>query len=219
LVVLRTAAIESECKVAFRKSSRKVAGLLVAVAWSVIGCGTPFDTTTESASVAAAPSRPESPPLGPMVSDPRFNGAAIQACTDPAMSNGAPWKVVLQDRRTRDSALVVLSSGNEAVGCLLVTEADGQIRAIATVGGNGTTKGSRAIYAPLEAGGMLFGFVSPEVARVEIVLEHHRVEASVARGYYAAYWDQKEAPAALVEYDRAGVVVIQDDISSLSSGP
>ncbi len=151
--------------------------------------------------------------LTPLAPDPRLAALALQAgrgalCTlDPA---GGPVRILLQDRRTAATAGFLLANATSFGSCLLTTGTGGSSSGwgpppAAMTGpltiddnGSGSSNSGPSLWE-------LGGRVGPGVAGARVVLADGRqVVATVANGYWMAWWPTFGPAREVLATDLAG---------------
>jgi hypothetical protein len=154
----------------------------------------------------------------PLPPDPVLAAAALQgrsACS--SGDDGAAVKILLQDRRTPQTA-AFLFAGPKTFGSCLITAAGGM-----------SSGGSGPALHPMDgklsvddngAGGVgessvrqLGGRVAPDAAQVRIVLTDGReVVASLGNGYWLAWWPDTARADHVVALDAAGAEIASTEV-------
>jgi hypothetical protein len=179
----------------------------VAVLGSVVGCGV-------SRVVGPTPDTFTTWSLTPLPPDPTL---AQQAMNPQSSCNsgpgGPPTQIVLQDRRTAQTAAFMFSGVNVFGSCILTS-------GTGSSGGSGPAleamTGKLSIEANAGGGGVdeatklreLGGRVAPEATKVVIQLADGRsIVASLANGYWLAWWPDVVKAERVVATDATGAEV------------
>jgi hypothetical protein len=136
--------------------------------------------------------------------------AADSSCI--GANNGGPIRILIQDRRTPQTAAFLVASANTFGSCV-VTSAGGM-----SSGGSGPALGPMTALLSVDdngAGGSgagqireLGGRVAPDAAQVTVQLKDGRsVHASLANGYWLAWWPDTTTAQHVVATDAAGAEV------------
>ena len=153
----------------------------------------------------------------PVAADPDFAIAGLTLCFGPDFPpRGAP-RLVLQDQREVDAALVVYRQGEEEIVCLLRRGHDDEFNVDTESANSSIIEGTdlaMASWTALLRGGILVGRARGSINQVLVRTNRgFTFEATVANDEFAVWWDNEDSPKELVGLDPAGRLVAHEAIA------